>query len=256
MSEAGDKLVLDYLDRVADIAQGRLRPMDRITLIEDLRAQIDAQRKRRGDGPDAVRAILARQGSPKSQVDARLIRLAQPEGFDTDDGTGGEPEPEAGSSLPTSSGTPVTPVTPISSVAPPARAGRGGRRDVPVVPVSTPVEDEEAQDADSYSDDDMSPVIVAPVVVFAVVLLILLFKWWGFLTLAGVALFFPPVPRGVRIVALLWIPFWLFLPMVVTGMFLGMRTVLGTVYPLTAGVLGALYLMWGATRLPKLRQRR
>lgn len=250
MSEAGDKLVLDYLDRVADIAQGRLRPMDRIMLIEDLRAQIDAQRQRRGDGPDAVRAILARQGSPRSQVDDRLIRLAQPEGFDTDDGTGGEPEPEASSSLPTS---PVSPVAPVSSVAPTARAGRGGRRDVPVAPVSAPVEDAEA---DSYSDDDMTPGIVAPVVVFAVVLLILLFKWWGFLVVAGVALFVPRVPRGVRIVALLWIPFWLFLPMVVTGMFLGMRTVLGTVYPLTAGVLGALYLMWGATRLPKLRQRR
>ena len=251
MSEAGDKLVLDYLDRVADIAQGRLRPMDRITLIEELRAQIDAQRKRRGDGPDAVRAILARQGSPKSQVDARLIQLAQPEGFDTDDGTGAEPEPEAGSSMPASPSA-ASPVTPTSPIAPTARAGRGARRDVPVVPVSTPVDDE-AEDTDS---DDMSPVIVAPVVIFAVFLLVSVFNWWGFLIYALVALVFPRVPRGVRIVALLWIPFWLFLPMVVTGIFLGMRTVLGTVWPLTAGVLGALYLMWGATRLPKLRQRR
>jgi hypothetical protein len=75
MSADSEKQVLDYLDRVADEAQRRIRhPAERIRLVEELRARIENAAARRGNQPKAVRKILAELGPAEQQVDEFLVR--------------------------------------------------------------------------------------------------------------------------------------------------------------------------------------
>lgn len=83
MGIESDQLVLDYLSRVGDLAQQRQLPSgDRMRLVAELRGEIDRRRgKAMGDGPAAVRRILARLGSPHEVVTRAVGR--------TGDGGGG-----------------------------------------------------------------------------------------------------------------------------------------------------------------------
>jgi hypothetical protein len=75
VSADSEKQVLDYLDRVADEAQRRIRhPAERIRLVEELRARIDKAAARRGNQPKAVRKILTELGPAERQVDDFLVR--------------------------------------------------------------------------------------------------------------------------------------------------------------------------------------
>jgi hypothetical protein len=75
VSEQSEKYVLDYLDKVADEAQRRIRqPSERIKLVEDLRDRIAKAAARRGNQPKAVRKILVDLGPAERQVDEFLAR--------------------------------------------------------------------------------------------------------------------------------------------------------------------------------------
>ncbi|NYI07653.1 HAAS signaling domain-containing protein [Allostreptomyces psammosilenae] len=67
MSVEGDKLVYDYLSRVADLARGELPPDRRIRLVARLREEIDGAL---GPTPStgAVRRVLGRLGEPEAVV--------------------------------------------------------------------------------------------------------------------------------------------------------------------------------------------
>ncbi len=69
MGIESDKLVLDYLSRVGDLAQTAMPAADRMRLVARLRNDIDAARGRTaGDSPAAVRRILGRIGPPDEVV--------------------------------------------------------------------------------------------------------------------------------------------------------------------------------------------
>ena len=69
MGIESDKLVLDYLSRVGDLAQQRQLPSgDRMRLVTELRGEIDRRRASSADSPAAVRRILSRLGSPEDVV--------------------------------------------------------------------------------------------------------------------------------------------------------------------------------------------
>ncbi|MDX3076014.1 HAAS signaling domain-containing protein [Streptomyces sp. NPDC088354] len=67
MGAEGDRLVLDYLSRVGDLAQTALPAARRAELVARLREDIDRERGR-GDSSAAVRRILKRLGSPDEVV--------------------------------------------------------------------------------------------------------------------------------------------------------------------------------------------
>src|SRR5262249_3780536 len=46
MTIQDDQLIYEYLGRVADAAQGRLAPLDRVQLVEDVRLRIETERQR------------------------------------------------------------------------------------------------------------------------------------------------------------------------------------------------------------------
>ncbi|MET7359368.1 hypothetical protein ABZS76_13040 [Streptomyces sp. NPDC005562] len=72
MGIESDQLVFDYLSRVGDLAQQRQLPSgDRMRLVAELRNRIERGRSDSvGDGPVAVRRILARIGTPEEVVEA------------------------------------------------------------------------------------------------------------------------------------------------------------------------------------------
>ncbi|MEU8957336.1 hypothetical protein AB0C93_23880 [Streptomyces sp. NPDC048518] len=72
MGIESDQLVFDYLSRVGDLAQQRQLPSgDRMRLVAELRNRIERGRSKSvGDGPVAVRRILARIGTPEEVVEA------------------------------------------------------------------------------------------------------------------------------------------------------------------------------------------
>lgn len=89
MSIQGDQVVYDYLSRVGDLAQGKVLPARRATLVADLRARIEKEREKVGAGePDAVRVLLGRLGEPEAIVAAELRRSAASPGAPT---AGGPP---------------------------------------------------------------------------------------------------------------------------------------------------------------------
>lgn len=69
MIENSDKLILDYLGKVGDLAQTAMPARERAQFVAKLRDDIDRQR-RGGDSPAAVRKILGRLGSPDEVVSA------------------------------------------------------------------------------------------------------------------------------------------------------------------------------------------
>ncbi|WP_377270678.1 hypothetical protein [Peterkaempfera sp. SMS 1(5)a] len=77
MGIESDKLVYDYLGRVADLAQTSLPAADRARLIAGLRADIDSRRATARDTPAAVRKVLERLGPP-DQVVERAARQGPP----------------------------------------------------------------------------------------------------------------------------------------------------------------------------------
>lgn len=64
MSIQDEQLIYEYLGRVADAAQGRLAPLDRVQLVEDVRLRIDTERKRSGQ----LQRVLAQLGPPEALV--------------------------------------------------------------------------------------------------------------------------------------------------------------------------------------------
>lgn len=71
MGIESDRLVLDYLSRVGDLAQTALPAAERMRLVAQLRNDIDRARERTaGDSPAAVRRILGRLGSPDELVES------------------------------------------------------------------------------------------------------------------------------------------------------------------------------------------
>ena len=68
MTIQDEQLIYDYLGRVADAAQGRLAPLDRVQLVEDVRLRIESERQRGGPIP----RILAQLGSAELLV-ARTV---------------------------------------------------------------------------------------------------------------------------------------------------------------------------------------
>lgn len=83
MTIQDDQLIYEYLGRVADAAQGRLAPLDRVQLVEDVRLRIESERRRGGPIP----RILAQLGSAELLV-ARTVGAG---GRDHDSGTAGPP---------------------------------------------------------------------------------------------------------------------------------------------------------------------
>ncbi|WP_128381146.1 HAAS signaling domain-containing protein [Streptomyces cavernae] len=90
MGIESDKLVLDYLSRVGDLAQQRQLPSGaRMRLVTELRGEID-RRRAKADSPAAVRRILARLGTPEDVVSGAAARGAAASGAETGGaGTGG-----------------------------------------------------------------------------------------------------------------------------------------------------------------------
>ncbi|MFI1094499.1 hypothetical protein [Streptomyces sp. NPDC020917] len=71
MGVESDRLVLDYLSRVGDLAQTAMPASQRMQLVAQLRNDIDRQRGRaEGDSPATVRRILGRIGTPDEVVEA------------------------------------------------------------------------------------------------------------------------------------------------------------------------------------------
>ena len=134
MTIQDDQLIYEYLGRVADAAQGRLAPLDRVQLVEDVRLRIETERQRGGPIP----RILAQLGSAELLV-ARTVGAGGP---DRDSGTAGRPpddtptrtdgpatapvdHPEYGTTGPTPyTGLVVPTVTPVP--------GTAGEREGPV----------------------------------------------------------------------------------------------------------------------------
>jgi hypothetical protein len=83
MTIQDDQLIYEYLGRVADAAQGRLAPLDRVQLVEDVRLRIENERQRGGPIP----RILAQLGSAELLV-ARTVGAG---GRDHDSRTAGPP---------------------------------------------------------------------------------------------------------------------------------------------------------------------
>jgi hypothetical protein len=76
MSARAEQLVLDYLSRAADAAQGVLRPDERLRFVTRLRASIDRQRQTAGaDDLGQVRRVLSKFGEPKALVEHERRRL-------------------------------------------------------------------------------------------------------------------------------------------------------------------------------------
>ncbi|MFJ8645880.1 hypothetical protein ACIRNI_07130 [Streptomyces sp. NPDC093546] len=70
MGIESDQLVFDYLSRVGDLAQRQQLPSQaRMRLVASLRGEIE-QRRAKSDGPEAVRRILTRLGTPDEVVAA------------------------------------------------------------------------------------------------------------------------------------------------------------------------------------------
>ncbi|WP_157594705.1 hypothetical protein [Streptosporangium amethystogenes] len=74
MIERADQLVLDYVSKAADAAQGVLQPRQRIDFVTVLRRRIDAERAGTDD-PVVVERVLARFGDPAALVRRELRRL-------------------------------------------------------------------------------------------------------------------------------------------------------------------------------------
>lgn len=71
-----DRLVLQYLGEVGDVAQRKLRPADRARLVERLRTQINTERDRgNANTPAGVKGILTRIGSPEAVVANESFRV-------------------------------------------------------------------------------------------------------------------------------------------------------------------------------------
>jgi hypothetical protein len=64
MTIQDEQLIFDYLGRLADAAQGRLAPLDRVQLVEEVRGRIEEERRRGG----SVRQILAELASVECLV--------------------------------------------------------------------------------------------------------------------------------------------------------------------------------------------
>lgn len=93
MSEQAEKLVLDYLSRVGDIARGSMRGDQRVDFLRRLRARIEEMRAS-SDGaaePEQVRKVLARFGDPGALVMRERQRLER------ESASGMEPEPVSAS---------------------------------------------------------------------------------------------------------------------------------------------------------------
>jgi len=75
MTIQDDQLIYEYLGRVADAAQGRLAPLDRVQLVEDVRLRIETERQRGFPIP----RILASLGSAELLV-ARSVGRADHSG--------------------------------------------------------------------------------------------------------------------------------------------------------------------------------
>ncbi|MFG2194607.1 hypothetical protein [Streptomyces sp. NPDC048639] len=71
MGIESDKLVLDYLSRVGDLAQQQQLPSgDRMRLVTRLRTEIEAQRAGSADSAASVKRILGKLGTPSDVVTA------------------------------------------------------------------------------------------------------------------------------------------------------------------------------------------
>jgi hypothetical protein len=279
VSADSEKQVLDYLDRVADEAQRRIRhPTDRIRLVEELRDRIDKATARKGDQPKAVRKILADLGSAEQQVDEFLVRRSA---------TGGSgvpsprPRPEARPAPPR---TEVRARTEASPRTEPVTRPESGTRSAPSAPegagtappqtapggISTeaetaPIEGVGAAPAArrgrftggrAGTIGDLSPAASVAVVLLAVAAITLLLGWIGWLICAVVALKLPPAARGVRVIALVSIPAVGLPVFLLLGLGTDVDEVMTRIYPFVVGVLGAAFLMWGAFRYrpPQERQ--
>ncbi|MGA5703372.1 HAAS signaling domain-containing protein [Peterkaempfera bronchialis] len=120
MGIESDKLVYDYLGRVADLAQTSLPAAERARLIAGLRADIDGRRSAASrDTPAAVRRVLERLGSPDEVVE----RAAR----------GGVTGPPPQAAAPAASAASAAPMVPAAAAAPVAPAA-------PVVPTARDAE--------------------------------------------------------------------------------------------------------------------
>lgn len=79
MGEAEERLVLDYLGQVADLAHGRLTPEARVAFLGRLRAGIEEQRAGRDGGRQHTLDVLDALGDPKRLVEAECLRLIDQE---------------------------------------------------------------------------------------------------------------------------------------------------------------------------------
>jgi hypothetical protein len=215
MSADTDHVVLDYLDEVADEAQRRrMHPSERTKFIADLRRRIDREREGKRDDPEVVRAILARLGGPTEQV-ARAMAGSRA-GF----------APAA--SMPDSA-----PGATVTATAAPVVTARRERVRERVL---------------SHRPPKLHPVVTLAIALLGVLLLVM---WLGWLGYAIAWLFGWSLPRtsyGVRVVALLWLPAVLLAVMSVIGALTEWDYVMQFIYPLTAGLLGACFLVWGSVR--------
>ena len=293
MSEESEKYVLDYLDRVADEAQRRIRqPSERIKLVEDLRDRIDKAAARKGHQLKAVRKILADLGPAEHQVDEYLARRApgapvRPEAarVQAPPRTEVRPRPEPGPRADVRPRPETAPAT--EATTPPAAAGQPETMPrAEAGPATTPRPEPPPADiagmeaARVPAEVETRPINVIPgvpgppvttgvrprvtlgdlppAVLIAAVLLVvsaatLLFGWFGWVVMALVALRWPPAARGVRVVSLIFIPLFSLPFFLLIGIASDVNEVMRRIYPFGIGVLGAAYLLWGAFRYPRSR---
>ncbi len=211
MSADTDHVVLDYLDQVADEAQRRrMHPIERTEFIADLRRRIDRERERHRDEPDVVRGILAKLGDPADEVTKAMAapRVATP-------------RPVVVPST-ADAGSPALAAPPITA-----------RRDRLLA---------------ARRRSELGPVVTMAIAVLVVILLVRWLGWFGYAIAWLFAWSLPPNSYGVRVVALLWLPAALLIVMALLGALTDWDFVMQRVFPLTAGLLGAGYLVWGSSR--------
>ncbi|PWI45875.1 hypothetical protein [Streptomyces sp. ICBB 8177] len=109
MGIESDKLVLDYLSRVGDLAQITLPAAERMRLVAQLRNDIDRARDgSAADSPAAVRRILGRLGSPDDVVAAAASRPGEAEAPQPPRASAPRPEPSERSPRPEAPGPRAT----------------------------------------------------------------------------------------------------------------------------------------------------
>jgi hypothetical protein len=121
MGIESDKLVYDYLGKVADLAQASMAADERARLVAGLRRDIEEKRSGRRDHPAAVRRVLAGMGAPEE-----VVQRASRDGVPT----------RSVPAVPLAASPPSAPSAPLAYPAPASPSARAApaRQSAPGIP--------------------------------------------------------------------------------------------------------------------------